>query len=121
MLMYEPTEGKPLGMWQKWANEARIQSDRADRLEVERNELRHRVQVLKKRVEQQKALVEITRCSRDSALGREYALRTALTTCPELGGLEFDVSPGWPEWWAWWEKFWNWYHGQREAALREDE
>ena len=33
-LMYEPTEDKSLEKWQKWANEARMESIRADKAEA---------------------------------------------------------------------------------------
>jgi len=38
-LMYEPTEDKSLEKWQKWANEARMESIRADKAERERDTL----------------------------------------------------------------------------------
>ena len=38
-LMYEPTEDKSLEKWQKWANEARMESIRADKAERERDKL----------------------------------------------------------------------------------
>jgi hypothetical protein len=40
VLMFEPIDDKPLEKWQKWANEARVERARADKVEQECVELR---------------------------------------------------------------------------------
>ena len=87
-----------------------------DALIADRDALRELVAALDKQVAGQKALVEMTRHSGDSAREREYALRAALEAAPKPRKQRFAGIWHEPA-----SEYVVWYESQRQAALALDQ